>query len=173
MKRRTRDTLILPAAAVLVVLVDQLSKYLVMTRLGEGQSWDVAPWLAPIFRVTHVTNTGAAFGLFRGWSDFFIVVAALVIVAIIVYYRQLPSGQWLMRVALGLQLGGAISNNLVDRLRQGFVVDFIDLNFWPMREWPVFNLADTSIVTGVVLLALLITWEERREWVKKRATENG
>jgi signal peptidase II len=172
LKRRTRDTLILPAAAALVVLVDQFSKHFVMARLGEGQSWDIAPWLAPIFRITHVTNTGAAFGLFRGWGDFFIVVAALVIVAIIVYYRQLPSGQWLMRVALGLQLGGAFGN-LVDRLRQGFVVDFIDLNFWPMREWPVFNLADTSIVTGVVLLALLIMWEERREWVKKRATENG
>jgi len=158
--------------AVLVVLVDQLSKRTVMAWLAEGQSWDIAPWLAPIFRITHVTNTGAVFGLFRGWGDFFIVVTAIVIVAIIVYYHQLPDGQWLMRVALGLQLGGAIGN-LVDRLRQGFVVDFIDLNFWPLREWPVFNLADTSLVTGTILLALFMIQEEWREREKRQAAEHA
>lgn len=169
MNPRRRDTLVLPATAALVVLVDQLSKYLVLAWLGEGQSWEIAPWLAPVFRFTHVTNTGAAFGLFREWGDFFVIVAAIVIVVIIFYYRHLPDGQRLMRVALGLQLGGAVGN-LVDRLRQGFVVDFIDLNFWPLHEWPVFNLADSSIVAGVVLLALLMIWEERRE---RRAIEDG
>ena len=82
--------------------------------------------------------------------------------AIILYYRHLPDGQRLARIALGLQLGGAVGN-LVDRLRQGFVVDFIDLNFWPLHDWPVFNLADGSIVAGVTLLALLMLWEERRD----------
>ena len=155
------------------MLVDQITKYLVVARLGEGQSWDVAPWLAPVFRITHVTNTGAAFGLFPGWGGFFVVVAVIVIVAIVIYHRHLPDGQWLMRVALGLQLGGAIGNNLVDRLRQGFVVDFIDLNFWPLRDWPVFNLADGSIVAGTTLLALLMIWEERRERDRQRAAEGG
>jgi len=155
--------------AALVLLVDQVSKYLVMTRLGEGQSWDVMPWLASFFRITHVTNTGAAFGLFPQWGDFFIVIAAVVIVAILIYQRHLPNGQWLVRLALGFQLGGAIGN-LTDRLIRGSVVDFIDLSFWPLREWPVFNLADTSIVTGVVLLALLMLWEERRE---QRMTDSG
>ncbi len=140
--------------------------------LGEGQSWDIAPWLAPIFRFTHVTNTGAAFGLFPGGGDFFTALAAIVIVAIITYYWHLPDGQWLVRVALGLQLGGAIGN-LVDRLRQGFVVDFIDLNFWPLHNWPVFNLADSSIVAGVVLLALLMIWEERRGRDRQRVAEDG
>jgi signal peptidase II len=162
----------LPATAALVVLVDQLSKRWVTAWLREGQSWDVVPWLASVFRITHVTNTGAAFGLFRGWGDFFIVVAVVVIVAIVVYYRHLPDGQWLMRVALGLQLGGAIGN-LVDRLRQGFVVDFIDLNFWPLHNWPVFNLADSSLVAGVTLLALWMIWEERRERNRKRVVERG
>jgi len=173
LKRRRRHILVLPATAALVLLVDQITKYLVVARLEEGQSWDVAPWLAPVFRITHVTNTGAAFGLFPGWGGFFVVVAAIVIVAIIIYYRHLPDGQWLMRVALGLQLGGAIGNNLVDRLRQGFVVDFIDLNFWPLRDWPVFNLADGSIVAGVTLLALLVIWEERRERDRQLAAEGG
>jgi signal peptidase II len=162
----------LPAIAALVVLVDQFSKHFVTAWLGEGQSWDVVPWLAPVFRITHVTNTGAAFGLLPGWGDFFTVIAAIVIVAIIIYYREIPDGQWLMRAALGLQLGGAIGN-LVDRLRWGSVVDFVDLNFWPLHNWPVFNLADASIVTGVTLLALLMVWEEWREWDRQRAAADG
>jgi len=172
LKRQRRDALVLLATAALVVLVDQFSKYLVTAWLGEGQSWAIVPWLAPILRITHVTNTGAVFGLFPGWSDFFTVVAAVVIVVIIVYYQHLPDGQWLMRVALGFQLGGAIGN-LVDRLRQGFVVDFIDLNFWPLHNWPVFNLADSSIVVGVALLALLMMWGERRERDRQRAAADG
>lgn len=172
MKPRRWDILVLPATAALVVLVDQLTKHLVATRLWEGQSWGILPRLTPIFHITHVTNTGAAFGLFPGGGDLFIIVAALVIVAIIVYYHYLPDGQWLVRVALGLQLGGAIGN-LVDRLRQGFVVDFIDLNFWPLHEWPVFNMADSSIVTGAVLLALLMIWEERRQRDRQPLAQDG
>jgi signal peptidase II len=172
LKPQRQDTLILPGAAALVVLADQLSKHLVTALLAEGQSWDVVPWLAPIFRITHVTNTGAAFGLFRGWGDFFMIVAVLVIVAIIVYYHQIPDGQRLIRVALGLQLGGAIGN-LVDRLRQGSVVDFIDLNFWPLHEWPIFNLADSSIVAGVTLLAVLMIWEERHAQKRQQAVQDG
>lgn len=161
----------MPAAAALVVLLDQASKYLVITRLGEGQSWDIAPWLAPFFRITHVTNTGAAFGLFPQLGGFIVVIAVIVVVAIFIYQRYLPDGQWLVRVALGLQLGGAIGNNLLDRLRWGSVVDFIDLNFWPLREWPVFNVADLSIVTGVSLLALWMLWEERRERLEQTVTD--
>ena len=153
------------------MLVDQISKYLVTTWLAEGQSWDIAPWLAPFVRITYVTNTGAAFGLFPQWGGFFVVVAIIVIVAIVLYYHSLPDGQWLMRVALGLQLGGAIGNNLVDRLRRGYVVDFIDLNFWPLRNWPIFNLADGSVVAGVILLALLMVWEERRGRGEEKAAE--
>ncbi len=171
MKQR-RDILILPAMAALVLLVDQISKHLVMTRLEEGRSWDIAGWLSPFLRITHVTNTGAAFGLFPKWSDFFVAVAVIVIAVIIIYQRHLPAGQWLVRVAMGLQLGGAIGN-LVDRLRWGSVVDFMDLNFWPLHEWPVFNVADASIVTGVSLLAILMLWEERREQSKPAPAQDG
>lgn len=163
----------MPATAALVLLVDQVSKFFVTAWLDEGQSWDIVPWLAPVFRLTYTTNTGAAFGLFPRWGGAIIVIAAIVIVAIIIYHWHLPDGQWLVRVALGLQLGGAIGNNLVDRLRQGFVVDFIDLNFWPLHEWPIFNLADSSIVAGVVLLALLMMREEWRERDRQRAAADG
>jgi signal peptidase II len=172
LKRLRLDNWILPVTAALVLLTDQLGKYFVTAWLKEGQSRHVAPWLAPIFRITHVTNTGAAFGLFPKWGDFFVVVAALVIVVIIIYYRYLPDGHSLARVALGLQLGGALGN-LVDRLRQGFVVDFIDLNFWPLHNWPVFNLADSSVVAGVTLLALLMVWEERRGQGEVRVARGG
>ena len=172
MKRLRQGALVLPAVTALVLLVDQLSKHLVAARLAEGQSWDIVPWLAPVFRITHTTNTGAAFGLFPRWGNLFIVVAAAVIVAIIVYHHQVTDGQRLMRMSLGLQLGGAIGN-LVDRLVRGSVVDFIDLSFWPLHEWPVFNLADASIVTGVTLLALLVLWEERREPGERQAAADG
>jgi signal peptidase II len=173
LKRRKWDVLILPAAAALVLLVDQISKYLVMTRLEVGQSWDITPWLAPFVRITYVTNTGAAFGLFPQGGGFFAVVAAIVIVAIILYSHNLPDGQWLMRAALGLQLGGAIGN-LVDRLRYEWsVVDFIDFNFWPLHNWPISNVADVSVVAGVTLLALTMLWEERREQGRQEVTEDG
>jgi signal peptidase II len=146
-----------------VLLADQATKHLVRASLGPGQSLPLAPWLTPVLQLTYVTNTGAAFGLFPDWSRIFIAVAVIVVVALVWYYLQLPEGQWLMHLALGLQLGGA-TGNLIDRLRfGGSVVDFIDLNFWPLRRWPVFNVADSSIVVGVTLLTLLMMWEERRE----------
>ena len=172
MNRRKRYTLVLPFTAALVLLFDQISKYFVAASLPVGQSVEIAPWLAPVVRMTHVTNTGAAFGLFRGGGNFFIVITAIVIVAIIFYYRQIPDGQFLTRLALGLQLGGAIGN-LVDRLRQGFVTDFIDLNFWPLQNWAVFNLADSSLVTGVILLALLMFGEGWRERENQQVASDG
>ena len=158
--------------AALVLLADQVSKHLVRTWLARGQSWDIAPSLMPLLRVTHVTNTGVAFGLFPKVGDLFIVVAVVVVVVIILYHRHIPREQWLMRVALGLQLGGAMGN-LLDRLRHGFVVDFIDLNFWPLHNWPVFNVADASLVTGVVVLSLLLVWDERLTRDERRVAEGG
>ncbi len=173
LRRRNLEALILPITVTLVVLADQISKFLVARYLGEGQSWDAAPWLAPVFSITRVTNTGVAFGMFPGLNTLFVVVNLIVVGAILVYhYRYLAGGQVLARVALSLQLGGAVGN-LVDRIRQGFVVDFFDLNFWPLRRWPVFNVADTSIVTGVALLTLLMLWEERLEQNSQRVAADG
>jgi signal peptidase II len=156
----------LPVVAALVLLADQVTKYLVRANLRPGQSLPLVRWLTPVLQITYVTNTGAAFGLFPGWSQILIPVAVIVVAALVWYYFQLPDGQLLMHVALGLQLGGA-SGNLIDRLRfGGSVVDFIDLNFWPLRRWPVFNVADSSIVVGVTLLTLLTMWEE---WHEERA----
>jgi signal peptidase II len=109
-----------------------------------------------VLSFTRLTNTGVAFGLFPQFGDFFTVLAAVVIVAILFFYRTLEIDDWLMHLALGLQIGGALGN-LVDRIFRGSVVDFVDVNFWPLHEWPVVNLADSAIVVGVALL-LLSTW---------------
>jgi signal peptidase II len=149
--------------AALVLLADQATKYLVRVNLRHGQSVELAPWLSPVFQVTFVTNSGAAFGLFPNLGQFFVVIAVIVIAALVWYYLRLSDGHRLVQLALGLQLGGA-TGNLVDRLRSGgSVVDFIDVNFWPLHNWPVFNLADSSIVVGVTLLTLLMLWEEWQE----------
>jgi len=161
-----RSLLLLIAATVIVV--DHASKLYVESWLPLNRSWAPLPELAHLFRITHVTNTGAAFGLFPGGSLFFTVIATIVAIFILYYNYQLPAGQVPLRIALGLQLGGALGN-LVDRLRLGHVTDFLD--FGP---WPVFNLADMSIVAGVVVLAVLMVQEQKelREQ-EERGSEEG
>lgn len=158
----------------LTLTADQVSKQWVITHLEWGQSVDLAPWLAPVFRITHVTNTGVAFGLLQGMGDVFTVVAVIVVGALLWYHHSLPPGQILLRIALGLQLGGAMGN-LADRLTRGAVVDFVDLNFWPLQRWPVFNLADASIVAGVGVLVLTMLFEpaeaEGEGKLEQRGTE--
>ena len=140
----------------LAIVVDHFSKLLVETHLPLNHTWAPVPELSHIFRFTHVTNTGAAFGLFPSGSLVFTLVALLVAGVIVLYNFRLPPGQLLLRVALGLQLGGALGN-LIDRLRLGHVTDFLDFG-----TWPVFNLADASIVAGVTLLAILTLREPQQ-----------
>jgi len=162
----------LPLVAGLVLLLDQVSKHLVLSGLVQGQSLAIAPWLTPVLVFTRTTNTGAAFGLFPGASTLFTVVAVVVAVAIAMYGRRIPAGQWLPRVALGMQLGGALGN-LADRLARGSVVDFIDVQFWPLRNYPIFNVADSCIVVGVAILFLVLAWEERQEQVSAEVSDGS
>lgn len=150
--------------AAMVLLVDQASKYIVLNNLSLGEMWNPIPFLRPFFTITHVTNTGAAFGLFRDQGTLFSVVAFVVVAGILVFYRYLPADQSWLRVSLGLQLGGAVGN-LLDRVRLGRVVDFLDF-----KIWPVFNVADTAIVVGVGILAfyLLFSKEEAGEPLESR-----
>jgi signal peptidase II len=146
---------VVPLLAIATLALDQFTKWLVTSNLAVDQSIDPIPALSGLLAITHVTNTGVAFGLFKEAGTFFIFVAAIVITVIVLYLRNLPKDQGLVRVALGLQLGGAFGN-LLDRLRLGYVVDFIDFKFWP-----VFNVADSAIVIGVTLLAIGM-WRENR-----------
>ena len=160
-----RSRLILVAALVLVL--DQLSKYAVEAAVPLYQTWVPIPSLEPIFRITHATNTGAAFGMFPDGNLIFALAAVLIGAAILYYNYILPGGIWLLRLALGLQLGGALGN-LFDRLRQGHVTDFVDMgSLWPF----IFNVADLAIVSGVVLLGWLLLQEQLQAYrVRQTAT---
>lgn len=158
---------VLPLTAILTLVVDQATKYLVVSNLALYESWAPIPALAGRIDIHYVTNTGAAFGLFQDGGLFFVIVAIVVSVFILLYHRHLPDGQWLIRLGLGLQLGGAVGNNLIDRLRWGHVIDFVDVHFWP-----VFNVADSAIVCGVALLAFLLLREDWLERGKAKAADD-
>jgi signal peptidase II len=139
--------------AVLVVLVDQATKRLASDRLERTGVRSVPlPVVGDYLRFTYVENRGAAFGLLQDQTAFFVFVGVLVIGVIAASYRYLPRSGFRLHLALGLQLGGAVGN-LIDRVRQGYVVDFVDFGYHA-NWWPVFNVADSAIVIGVALLAL-------------------
>jgi signal peptidase II len=165
--KRFGEKIILPAVALLALVADQISKYLVFSNLNPGQSWNPITSLTSWVSITHVTNTGAAFGLFPDRGSLFVVIAVIVVAAIIFYHRHLPAGQWWIKVSLGLQLGGALGN-LLDRLRLGYVIDFIDF-----KIWPVFNLADSSIVVGVAILAYYLLREGDEEENGEHLVQEG
>ncbi len=149
--------------AALVVALDQWTKSLIEARIPLWGSYAPFPNLAAYFNLVHYQNSGAAFGLLRGGAGFFIIVAVVVAVILVVYSRYLAHENWWMRIALGLMLGGALGN-LVDRLTQdGHVTDFL-LFTLPVGErvyqWPAFNVADSSIVVGTILLAILLLRSE-------------
>ena len=140
-----RDRLLL-ATVPTVLAIDQLSKYIVRNSLDLYESWP----REGIFRITYGTNTGTAFGLFPNQTVFLIAASVLAIGFLFYFYRTHALPHTLLRLAIGLQLGGAFGN-LTDRIWSGAVVDFIDVG-----RWPVFNLADSSIVVGIALLMAVV-----------------
>lgn len=145
-----KDMILIQMAA-LIFLADQFTKFLAREFLNYGESFPRYGF----FRITHTQNTGSAFGLFPDQNTVLILVAFLGITILALLYRNLSPTTNLLRLSLGLQMGGA-AGNLLDRLLQGHVTDFVDIG-----PWPVFNVADSSIVTGLILLFWLhgIPWE--------------
>lgn len=131
---------VLPLA---VVILDQFSKYIVVENMVLGES---IPIIEEVFHLTYILNPGAAFGMFAHNRLFFIAIAVVVIGIIIWARREILALPWEVKAGCGLFLGGAIGN-LIDRARQGLVIDFFDF-----RIWPVFNIADIAICIGVGLI---------------------
>ena len=134
--------------ALLIVVADQLSKIWIRTKLAVGQSLPEAGFP----RLTHINNTGAAFGLFHDQAFLLTIFASVGVAILLIYaiflYRRFPFlDKRLVWASLGLVLGGTVGN-LIDRLRFGYVTDFIDFGFWP-----AFNLADSAIVVGTIIFA--------------------
>lgn len=143
-----------------VFLADQASKLAILDLLGQPGRQEQINIIGSWLRLDLVTNSGAAFGLFQDRTVFFTAVAIIAIPALVVFHNNLPSESWLARNCIGLLLGGTLGN-LVDRVRYGYVIDFIDAGVGHLR-WPTFNIADSAFVVGVFVLALyFLTSAER------------
>jgi signal peptidase II len=151
----SRRTLTFAATALAVIALDRWTKQLATEWLLDSGVRSV-PMLSEYIRLTYVENRGAAFGVLQNQTAFFILVGLVVISVIVASYRYIPEPSWLLNMCLGLQMGGAVGN-LIDRIQVGYVVDFIDLTFWP-----VFNIADSAICVGVAGLAFSVLFPPRR-----------
>ncbi|MCK8600217.1 signal peptidase II [Desulfoferrobacter suflitae] len=139
-----------------IVIFDQLTKILVVYLLPLHSSVAVIPGF---FNLVHVRNTGAAFsflaGSYSGWRQIFFVSVSLIGIAVILFvYRGLKKEDRWARISLGLIFGGAVGN-LIDRLRLGEVIDFLDV-YLGQYHWPAFNVADSAISIGAVMLLLCL-----------------
>jgi signal peptidase II len=149
--------------ALIVLLIDQLSKYWIEITMPLNTSSVPFEALYPYFQLTHVANTGAAFGILKGASFIFTILAVIVSFAIAFYNFKLKGDSVLLRVALGLLFGGAVGN-LLSRLRIGHVTDFLNfdvssiINF-PYADWPVFNVADMALIAGIIILGYIMIKE--------------
>jgi len=157
------------AIALVIVVLDQWTKGLVRANIPLGGTWlpESLMWLHPYARIVHWYNTGAAFGLFKEGSMVFTVLAFIVIGLILYYYPQVEKVDWPLRVAMSMQLGGAIGN-LIDRLTIGHVTDFISVG-----KFAVFNVADASISVGAAILFVGIWVMERNEKKRKKEAEGN
>ena len=158
---RTYSVLLFVAGV--IVALDQWTKWLVRTNIPFGGTWlpESLNWLEPYARIVNWYNRGAAFGMFQQGNLIFTTLAIIVVCAIVYYFPQVETSDVTLRVAMMMQLGGALGN-LVDRLIRGKVTDFISVG-----SFPVFNVADSSISVGVAVLLLGIWIKENQE--KKRA----
>jgi signal peptidase II len=163
---------ILIVVALVMTSLDQLSKRLIEANIPIGFTEAPIEAISPYLTLTRTQNTGAAFSFFRDGNIFFILVAIVVSLVIVYYAPRLPKGDWISRVALGLQLTGALGN-LIDRLRQGFVTDWIHFQIPQINfDWPVFNIADSSIFVGVIMLIVVTLWRDRAMARQIKAAEN-
>lgn len=139
--------------ALIVLILDQMTKYLVRGRLSLFEVINVLPF----FNIVYVENVGSAFGMFRGLGNtffiFFAAAAILVVVVMIIKDRE-------NRLGFSLILGGA-SGNLIDRLLHGHVIDFLDV-YAGRYHWPSFNVADSALTIGIVLLFFKVNYPRRK-----------
>ena len=162
--------LFLFTTAGIILALDQWTKNLVRANIPTGGTWLPEGWehLSTYFRVVHWHNTGAAFGMFKDLSGVFTLLAFVVVAAIIWFYNEIEPSDWFLRLALAMQMGGALGN-LVDRLLfDGVVTDWISV-----ATFAVFNVADASITvgTGVMLIGVWIMEKREKEADKRKQAE--
>jgi signal peptidase II len=153
--------------SVISLVLDQMSKAAIIARFSPGQTLPLVPGWLELF---HAHNHDSAFGLIHGNSAiFFVVISALVIGLVGLYFLRLRRDDVWQATALALIVGGALGNNILDRLRHGFVIDFIRF-YRGSWSWPTFNLADIFIVCGVAMFAVDLIRGEKQA---RRPTAKG
>ena len=157
-RQRDRYNLIGIVTAVVLVLLDQWTKYLAVLHL-KGQS-AIVLWEG-VFEFHYLENRGAAFGILQGQKGVFLVCTVLILFLIAFFYIRMPEGKrfFLMRTVAVLLAAGAVGN-LIDRMRYSYVVDFL---YFKLIDFPVFNVADCYVTVGAVLLAVLILFVYKEE----------
>jgi signal peptidase II len=164
-----RVALVLLVAAI-VIAFDQWTKVWVRATIPDFTYIVPIEQLGDYFVFEHVHNYGAAFGILQNQGNLFIGIAIVVTIAILYYAGTLPLNQRLLRVLLGLQLGGALGN-VIDRIYQGFVTDFVRVGIPGVYYWPNFNIADSAIVCGVIGLAIYVFTEDIRIQRQQRSDQ--
>ncbi len=162
-----RGYLFLFSVGGIIVALDQWTKALVRADIPIGSDWlpTWLSWLMPYARIRHWHNSGAAFGFFQSGNLIFTILAIIVSLVIIYYFPRVSRKDWWLRLAMGIQLGGAVGN-LVDRVVFKQVTDFISVG-----NFAVFNVADSSITVGVIILLIGAWWTDRS--AKKASDTRG
>lgn len=143
--------------ALLMILLDQGTKWLIVSKMQYGESIKI---IQDFIYITSHRNRGAAFGILQGKMWLFFIITAIVVVAVIFYLQKYGRKEPLLGTSLALILGGAIGN-FIDRLFRGEVVDFIDVKLFSY-DYPIFNIADSALVIGVILM-IIYTIRDGRE----------
>ena len=159
MSRAARNWITLIIIIFVVVLVDQITKNIVINTMRVGETRQPIPALVPYFQITRSENMGAAFGFLPQGGDIFLIIAIVVVSSMIYFYPRIPAQAMLTRIAIGMICGGALGNAF-DRVQHGPVVDFIHYQI-PGVLSNVSNLADHAIVFGVILI-FLDSWRTER-----------
>lgn len=144
--------------SIIVIFLDQVTKYFAIMNLKGSPSSIIVP---DFFRLVYVENYGAAFGILKNKKFLFIIITFIVVVVIALFlFKYQAKLNIFMKIGSGLLLGGAIGN-LIDRVRFGYVVDFVSFRFFDRYEYPVFNVADMAIVVGTLLILFLILFDKQ------------
>jgi signal peptidase II len=150
------ELLAMGLTAALILLADQATKALVVSSIDVGGRVRL---LGDLLALWHLRNAGAAFSLFQGGQVFFLVVTLLAFGMLIYFHRAFRGRGLLLHMVLGLVLGGTLGN-LLDRVRLGYVTDFVSMGIGDLR-WPTYNVADASIVVGILALVTYLTFGDR------------
>lgn len=151
--------------ALLVIAVDQLTKWLIVKTMELGESIEI---IANFLYITSHRNKGAAFGILQGQMTFFYIITTIVVIFLVFYIQKEGMKNRFLGYSLALMLGGAIGN-FIDRVFRGEVVDFIDMYFFTY-DYPIFNVADSALVIGVIMIIIKMLKDER---AAKGKNKNG